>query len=89
MTKIVGTLGPKSRAVDTISSCLKASMSGETLENLKLAVMSTKKLCAVMLDTDGPELQVVNKSEAAISLEENGTVVLTPGQGQEASSKDN
>ena len=40
----------------------------------------------VMLDTVGPELQVVNKSETPISLEENGTVVLTPHQGQEASS---
>lgn len=39
-----------------------------------------------MLDTVGPELQVVNKSETPISLEENGTVVLTPHQGQEASS---
>jgi hypothetical protein len=29
MTKIVGTLGPKSRSVDTISSCLKAGMSGK------------------------------------------------------------
>lgn len=28
MTKIVGTLGPKSRSVDVISSCLKAGMSG-------------------------------------------------------------
>ncbi|KAL6641901.1 hypothetical protein ACP70R_020082 [Stipagrostis hirtigluma subsp. patula] len=99
MTKIVGTLGPKSRSVDTISACLKAGMSvarfdfswgdaayhQETLENLKLAIKSTKKLCAVMLDTVGPELQVVNKSETPISLEENGTVVLTPHQGQEAS----
>ncbi|XP_062202150.1 pyruvate kinase 1, cytosolic-like [Phragmites australis] len=100
MTKIVGTLGPKSRSVDTISACLKAGMSvarfdfswgdaayhQETLENLKLAIKSTKKLCAVMLDTVGPELQVVNKRETPISLEENGTVVLTPHQGQEASS---
>uniref|UniRef100_J3N605 Pyruvate kinase n=1 Tax=Oryza brachyantha TaxID=4533 RepID=J3N605_ORYBR len=100
MTKIVGTLGPKSRAANPISACLKAGMSvarfdfswgdaeyhQETLENLKLAIKSTKKLCAVMLDTVGPELQVVNKSEASISLEENGTVVLTPDQGQEASS---
>jgi hypothetical protein len=30
----------------------------------------------VMLDTVGPELQVVNKSETPISLEENDTVVL-------------
>lgn len=28
MTKIVGTLGPKSRTVEVISSCLKAGMSG-------------------------------------------------------------
>lgn len=28
MTKIVGTLGPKSRSVDIISGCLKAGMSG-------------------------------------------------------------
>lgn len=28
MTKIVGTLGPKSRSVETISGCLKAGMSG-------------------------------------------------------------
>ncbi|KAL0541844.1 hypothetical protein IC582_021910 [Cucumis melo] len=33
----------------------------ETLENLKMAVKSTKKLCAVMLDTAGPEMLVVTK----------------------------
>lgn len=44
-------------------------------------------LFKVMLDTVGPELQVANKSENAISLEENAFVVLTPDQGQEASSK--
>jgi hypothetical protein len=31
MTKIVGTLGPKSRSVDTISACLKAGMSGKAI----------------------------------------------------------
>ncbi|EHA8588245.1 Pyruvate kinase 1, cytosolic [Cocos nucifera] len=101
MTKIVGTLGPKSRTVEVISACLKAGMSvarfdfswgnvdyhQETLENLKMAIKSTKKLCAVMLDTVGPELQVVNKSEHAISLEADAFVVLTPDQEQEASSK--
>ena len=30
MTKIVGTLGPKSRTVEIISGCLKAGMSGIT-----------------------------------------------------------
>lgn len=41
----------------------------------------------VMLDTVGAELQVVNKSEKAISLQADGLVVLTPDQGQEASSE--
>ena len=159
MTKIVGTLGPKSRSVEVISGCLKAGMSGntqpfiiviiqfysflvkmdlmglgllgavarfdfswgnpkyhqETLENLKAAVKTTKKLCAVrflfiflykiiyyaycnsnvetfcvvqvMLDTVGPELQVVNKSGNPISLLADGSVILTPDQEQEASSE--
>ncbi|MQL92540.1 hypothetical protein Taro_025160, partial [Colocasia esculenta] len=92
-TKIVGTLGPKSRTVEVISACLKAGMSvarfdfswgdieyhQETLENLKIAVKATKKLCAVMLDTVGPELQVVNKSERAISLEAETFVSVKPG----------
>ncbi|KAI3721675.1 hypothetical protein L2E82_32692 [Cichorium intybus] len=33
----------------------------ETLGNLKMAIKSTKKLCAVMLDIVGPKLQVVNQ----------------------------
>nr|XP_009788506.1 PREDICTED: pyruvate kinase, cytosolic isozyme-like isoform X1 [Nicotiana sylvestris] len=100
MTKIVGTLGPKSRSVEVISGCLKAGMSvarfdfslgdadyhQETLENLKASIKTTKKLCAVMLDTAGPELQVVNKSEQPISLKADATVTLTPDEGQEASS---
>nr|GMD86886.1 pyruvate kinase 1, cytosolic [Ipomoea batatas] len=101
MTKIVGTLGPKSRSIEVISGCLNAGMSvarfdfslgdadyhQETLENLRTAIKSTKKLCAVMLDTVGPELQVVNKSEKAISLKADDIVTLTSDQGQEASSE--
>ncbi|CAM8973398.1 unnamed protein product [Rhodiola kirilowii] len=101
LTKIVGTLGPKSRSVDVISSCLKSGMSvarfdfswgspdyhSETLENLKLAMNKTKQPCGLMLDTRGPELQVVNKSESCISLVADGTVVLTPDQEQMASSE--
>ncbi|XP_065855794.1 pyruvate kinase 1, cytosolic isoform X1 [Euphorbia lathyris] len=100
MTKIVGTLGPKSRSVDVISNCLKAGMSvarfdfswgdaafhQETLDNLKASVKSTKKLCAVMLDTVGPELQVINRSEQSISLLADAVVTLTPNQDQDASS---
>lgn len=40
-----------------------------------------------MLDTRGPELQVVNKSENCISLVADATVVLTPDQEQIASSE--
>ncbi|KAF1871670.1 hypothetical protein Lal_00020464 [Lupinus albus] len=100
MTKIVGTLGPKSRSVEVISRCLEAGMSvarfdfswgdpeyhQETLENLRAAIKSSKKLCAVMLDTVGPELQVVNKTEHPISLEADTLVVLTPDQNKEATS---
>ncbi|KAL5569523.1 hypothetical protein UlMin_026098 [Ulmus minor] len=100
MTKIIGTLGPKSRSVEIISDCLKAGMSvarfdfswgdvefhQETQENLKKAVKSTGKLCSVMLDTVGPELQVVNKTERPIALEADTSVVLTPDQEKEATS---
>lgn len=40
-----------------------------------------------MLDTVGAELQVVNKIEKSISLVADGNVILTPDQGQEASSE--
>ncbi|XP_057798832.1 pyruvate kinase 2, cytosolic-like [Salvia miltiorrhiza] len=100
MTKIVGTLGPNSRSVEVISGCLKAGMSvarfdfsfgdakfhQETLENLSMAVKATKKLCGVMLDTLGPELLLVNKSEHPIALKEDSLVVLTPNQDKQASS---
>lgn len=40
-----------------------------------------------MLDTAGPELTVVNKSEKPISLVADATITLTPDGGQEASSE--
>lgn len=39
-----------------------------------------------MLDTVGPELQVVNKTENPISLQADTLVVLTPDQNKEATS---
>lgn len=100
MTKIVGTLGPNSRSVEVISDSLKAGMSvarfdfswgdaefhQETYENLKVAIKAAKKLCAVMLDTVGPELLIVNKKEHSIHLEANSLVILTPDQEKEATS---
>lgn len=40
-----------------------------------------------MLDTVGAEMQVVNKTEKAISLQQDANVILTPDKGQEASSQ--
>lgn len=40
-----------------------------------------------MLDTVGAEMQVVNKSEKSISLQQDDNVILTPDKGQEASSQ--
>lgn len=37
MTKIVGTLGPKSRSVEVISGCLNAGMSGNIVISAYLA----------------------------------------------------
>lgn len=92
LTKIIGTLGPKSRSVENIESMLRAGMSvarfdfswgdeqyhQETLENLKQAVKNTQRLCAVMLDTVGPELYVVNDKDIAIQLVEGEQLILSP-----------
>ncbi|KAK4749864.1 hypothetical protein SAY87_027313 [Trapa incisa] len=91
LTKVIATLGPKSRSVETIAACLNAGMSGarfdfswldgdyhqETLENLRVAMKSTKKLCAVILDTVGPELQVCNTTGNPINLEADTHVTIT------------
>ncbi|GBG64977.1 hypothetical protein CBR_g48726 [Chara braunii] len=91
LTKIIGTLGPESRDVETIENLLRAGMTvarfdfswgteeyhQETLENLKKAIRKTKRLCAVMLDTIGAELQIRNRSEKPIALRAGEKVVLT------------
>ncbi|XP_077213729.1 pyruvate kinase 2, cytosolic-like [Tasmannia lanceolata] len=101
LTKIVGTLGPKSRSVEVIEECLKAEMSvarfdfswsnddyhQETLDKLRIAVKNVKKLCAVMLDTVGPELQVCNTSGDPIELKADAQVTLTPDLSQEPSAE--
>ncbi|KAL9386159.1 hypothetical protein Peur_019283 [Populus x canadensis] len=69
--KIVCTLGPASRSVPVIEKLLKAGMNvarfnfshgshdyhQETLDNLMAAMVNTGILCAVMLDTKGPEIR--------------------------------
>ncbi|KAL5993360.1 hypothetical protein ACLOJK_014284 [Asimina triloba] len=70
-TKIVCTLGPASRSVPMIEKLLRAGMNvarfnfshgtheyhQETLNNLRIAMHNTQILCAVMLDTKGPEIR--------------------------------
>eukprot|EP00249_Psilotum_nudum_P011547 c23233_g2_i1 orf=124-1272(+) len=70
-TKIVCTLGPKSRDVPTLERLLNAGMNigrfnfshgsyeyhQETLDNLRIAQQNTQIMCAVMLDTKGPEIR--------------------------------
>jgi pyruvate kinase len=70
-TKIVCTLGPASRSVEMVEKLLRAGMCvarfnfshgsheyhQETLDNLRAAMERTGILCAVMLDTKGPEIR--------------------------------
>lgn len=70
-TKIVCTLGPASRSVEVIEKLLRAGMNvarfnfshgshayhQQTLDNLRTAMANTETLCAVMLDTKGPEIR--------------------------------
>lgn len=56
-------------------------------KGLSVVFVTLYCLCQVMLDTVGAEMQVVNKNETSISLQADSQVVLTPDQGQEASSE--
>ncbi|KAL5217231.1 hypothetical protein ABZP36_017915 [Zizania latifolia] len=70
-TKIICTLGPASRSVEMCARLLRAGMCvarfnfshgsheyhQETLDNLRQAMDLTGLLCAVMLDTKGPEIR--------------------------------
>jgi pyruvate kinase len=70
-TKLVCTLGPASRTVPMLEKLLRAGMNvarfnfshgtheyhQETLDNLRQAMHNTGILCAVMLDTKGPEIR--------------------------------
>ncbi|KAG0602260.1 hypothetical protein M758_10G002600 [Ceratodon purpureus] len=70
-TKIVCTLGPKSREVPVLEKLLKAGMNvarfnfshgtheyhQQTLDSLRQAMHNTQTMCAVLLDTKGPEIR--------------------------------
>lgn len=85
-TKVVCTLGPMSRSVEMCEELLKAGMSvarfnfshgsheyhQETLDNLRQAMVNTRIMCAVLLDTKGPEIR-------SGFLENGGPVTYTAG----------
>ncbi|KAG2439721.1 hypothetical protein HYH02_010599 [Chlamydomonas schloesseri] len=91
LTKLGCTLGPQSRSVEVLESLLRAGMTvarfdfswgsmeyhQETLDNLRIAMRNTKRLCCTMLDTMGPEIIVLNRPEAPISLNAGQTLTLT------------
>jgi pyruvate kinase len=72
LTKVICTVGVKSRTVPELVALLEAGMNvarfdfswgslayhTKTLENLRAAMKQTKILCATMLDTRGPEIGV-------------------------------
>ncbi|KAM0006299.1 Pyruvate kinase, cytosolic isozyme [Helianthus debilis subsp. tardiflorus] len=93
-TKIVCTLGPASRSVPMVEKLLKAGMNvarfnfshgsyeyhQETLDNLRTAMDNTGILCAVMLDTKGPEIRTgFLKDGKPIQLKQDKEDILTWG----------
>ncbi len=93
-TKIIGTLGPSSSSVDTISSLIKAGMDiarinlshgdrknhTELIKNIKKARKTLNKHTAILLDTRGPEIRVGGMAEAMILVE--GRQVFITGQAE-------
>ncbi|KAG6485283.1 hypothetical protein ZIOFF_053817 [Zingiber officinale] len=91
-TKIVCTLGPASRSVPMLEKLLKAGMNvarfnfshgthdyhQETIDNLRIAMQNTQILCAVMLDTKGPEIRTgFLKDGKPITLTEGQEITIT------------
>mmetsp|Transcript_14651 Transcript_14651/g.48087 ORF Transcript_14651/g.48087 Transcript_14651/m.48087 type:complete len:609 (-) Transcript_14651:61-1887(-) len=91
-THIICTLGPSSRTVEQISDLLYAGMGvarfnfshgsheyhQETLDNLNAACEATGKMCAVLLDTKGPEIRTgMLKDGKPLVLERGSTVTIT------------
>ncbi|KAE8098360.1 hypothetical protein FH972_016429 [Carpinus fangiana] len=91
-TKIVCTLGPSSRSVDMLERLLRAGMNVArfnfshgthdyhqgTLDNLRAAMTNTGILCAVMLDTKGPEIRTgFLKDKKPIQLQQGQEITIT------------
>ncbi|KAK2434378.1 Pyruvate kinase family protein [Trifolium repens] len=91
-TKIVCTLGPASRSVPMVEKLLLAGMNvarfnfshgsheyhQETLDNLRAAMENTGILCAVMLDTKGPEIRTgFLKDAKPIQLKQGNEITIS------------
>ncbi|BBN08001.1 pyruvate kinase [Marchantia polymorpha subsp. ruderalis] len=91
-TKIICTLGPKSRDVETLEHMLQAGMNVArfnfshgsydyhqgTLDALKQAMTNTQIMCAVLLDTKGPEIRTgVLKNGKPIPISKDREITLT------------
>ncbi|XP_010680471.2 pyruvate kinase, cytosolic isozyme-like [Beta vulgaris subsp. vulgaris] len=91
-TKIVCTLGPASRSIELLEQLLRAGMNvarfnfshgshayhQETLDNLRQAMHNTGILCAVMLDTKGPEIRTgILKEGKAIQLTQGQEITIS------------
>ncbi|XP_057953346.1 pyruvate kinase, cytosolic isozyme-like isoform X2 [Malania oleifera] len=91
-TKIVCTLGPASRSVPMVEKLLRAGMNvarfnfshgshayhQETLNNLRAAMNNTGLLCAVMLDTKGPEIRTgLLKDGKPINLKQGQEITIS------------
>ena len=91
-TKIVCTLGPTSRDVPVLEALLRAGLSvarfnfshgsyeyhQETLDNLREAMKNTQLLCAILLDTKGPEIRTgMLKEGKPVKIEAGREITLT------------
>jgi len=91
-TKIICTLGPSSRSIETLKNLLKAGMNvarfnfshgsheyhQETLDNLRTASKQTNIYCAVLLDTKGPEIRTgMLENGDCVYLKYGDEIVLT------------
>jgi len=99
-SKLICTIGSSSRDVDVLCKMLEAGMKiarfdftwgtleyhTESVQNLRTAMQQTKKSCAILLDTAGSQIVVINRPAEGIVLEQGQTVTVTCDKSAQASS---
>lgn len=90
-TKIVCTIGPASESVETLVKLINAGMNvarlnfshgdfeehGARIVNIREASKITGKMCAILLDTKGPEIRTNNMKDGIVSLIADETVRIS------------